>query len=687
MAEKISIQIALEGGAEIASQLEGIGEAGQKAFADIAKSAEQAGGFKQLDPSVVTDKLKEMGVTGVEEINKIQQAVQSAGRLETLVQGINSVETAFSALAAAAPVIGTVIAAAFTAATVAAVAFANAVNKISDQATNLGTSIQKVDQFRASLEQAGISAEGINTILAQAKSNADKFNLDQVKRDAAEVQRALSGGFGGAAGEAFKRLQQAADEFTPAGKAAREELVKMGQAVPGIGGGLERLGDPILKLGASTKDIRELGVELAKLKSVGIDIKISDDAVTQAQKLIEGLAKMPDAAKAAQIALQQFGPAGAELVAAFRTGSITADQFRERFGTLTKEQEEAANKQRQVMNTLSADWERFKIQVAAPIAVAGMAAITATWEAFKALITTTGQELNAIATTGASVIAALAAPINSVIQVLTQVGVALRGITWDAISGAGTAAWNAIIGVIQSAGSAISTFVSSLAGITWDAISAAGVAAWNAIIGVIQSAVTAVSTFASSLAGIVWDTVSGLGVAAWDAVSGAIQGAIDKMLEFLRWLGLVGAPGAPVAGGAIGGGAPGAASGGLLGGRGTGTSDSNLAWVSRGEHIMPARAVAQPGVLAFLEALRRSGGNLSRVLDGMGRFALGGMVPRMPAFAAGGAVGSMSHVTIAFPGLPPISGLRASSAVVDELHRAAALAQVRSGGRKPSRYS
>jgi len=130
------------------------------------------------------------------------------------------------------------------------------------------------------------------------------------------------------------------------------------------------------------------------------------------------------------------------------------------------------------------------------------------------------------------------------------------------------------------------------------------------------------------------------------------------------------------------------ASGGLLGGRGTGTSDSNLAWVSRGEHIMPARAVSQPGVLAFLEALRRSGGNLSRVLDGMGQFALGGMVPRaMPTFASGGLAGGMSNVTIQFPGLPAIGGLRASSDVVDQLHRAAALAQVRSGGRKPSRYS
>jgi len=62
------------------------------------------------------------------------------------------------------------------------------------------------------------------------------------------------------------------------------------------------------------------------------------------------------------------------------------------------------------------------------------------------------------------------------------------------------------------------------------------------------------------------------------------------------------------------------------------------------------------------------------------------MVPRMPAFAAGGLAGG-SNVTIQFPGLPAISGLRASSDVVDHLHRAAALAQVRSGGRKPSRYS
>jgi len=118
-----------------------------------------------------------------------------------------------------------------------------------------------------------------------------------------------------------------------------------------------------------------------------------------------------------------------------------------------------------------------------------------------------------------------------------------------------------------------------------------------------------------------------------------------------------------------------AARGGIIGGRGSGTSDSNLAWLSRGEFVIRAAAVRHFGA-GFFAALNAG------MLPG---FALGGLVPRaIPAFAGGG---SMSNVTIAFPGLPPVGGLRASSAVVEELQRSAALAQVRSGGRKPSRYS
>ena len=151
--------------------------------------------------------------------------------------------------------------------------------------------------------------------------------------------------------------------------------------------------------------------------------------------------------------------------------------------------------------------------------------------------------------------------------------------------------WQMIKNGVTDAATAIGAFASKLAGITWDAISSVGVTAWNALTGAIEGAASAVANFFSNLAAGAWDKVKAL-------------------------LGISG--GAP----ATGGGAPGKARGGLLGGRGTGTSDSNLAWVSRGEYITPARVVRQPGVLAFLEALRRSG--------------------RIPGFAQGGTVGGAS---------------------------------------------
>jgi hypothetical protein len=197
--------------------------------------------------------------------------------------------------------------------------------------------------------------------------------------------------------------------------------------------------------------------------------------------------------------------------------------------------------------------------------------------------------------------------------------------------------------------------------------------AWQWIVDTFNSAVSSLGSAIDQAIGLItnWVTTPVANAFQW------IKDAFNSMLG-----GLFG--GSPSSGG---GGGDGFAGGGLLGGRGSGTSDSNLAWVSRGEYITPANAVRQPGVLAFLEALRRSDGDLRDVLDGMGRFAMGGLVHApiaIPAFAAGGG---MNHVTIQFPGLPAITGLRASSDVVEELRKSAALAQVRSGGRKPSRYS
>ena len=83
-------------------------------------------------------------------------------------------------------------------------------------------------------------------------------------------------------------------------------------------------------------------------------------------------------------------------------------------------------------------------------------------------------------------------------------------------------------------------------------------------------------------------------------------------------------------GGQIGG-AEKKATGGVLGGIGTGTSDSNLAWFSRGEYLVRAAVVREPGVLSHLNDLNRRGAQALAptpvlIEAPVPRFAEGGLV-------------------------------------------------------------
>src|SRR5580765_3093353 len=110
MAETLSVQIALDGGKEIVSQLEDIGTAGTKAFSDISAAASKVGGFDKLDPSDVTKKLGDMGVTGEESINKIIDADKKASILETFVNAVKAVYIDFVSLGATETKVVTVLA-------------------------------------------------------------------------------------------------------------------------------------------------------------------------------------------------------------------------------------------------------------------------------------------------------------------------------------------------------------------------------------------------------------------------------------------------------------------------------------------------------------------------------------------------------------------------------------------------
>jgi hypothetical protein len=585
MANRISVEIALEGGAEIEKQLADIGQAGQKAFLDISKAAEQAGGFKNLKPEEVTQKLKDLGVTGADALNKIQGAVQTATRLETVVQGVAKVENAFAALGRAALAFGPAIVGGMLLAAKEIASFSAEITKANAEAVKLGLSITQFDKLRLSLEGAGISAQGISAGLEGVKSELDKLALQQVAADFNTLKTGVGNG-----SDALQRLQATAKQFTPAGTAAAEALLKLNIPLPGMAQTVITLSNTGKAVGVLDNELTKLGPNLARLQLLtGVQFKPGDTLDVAIPKIIQALQKIPDPAQRAQAALQFFKQGSAEFSQAMQNNSLSSDNFKASVTrdaqAITQAQLDVASKVEESQNKISAAWKRFDL--------------------------------------------------STVASEIINLGKLLAGIEWGIAT------------------EALTKFVTTPVA-----------NAWQWIVDTFWSVIGKVNAAAAAAAQQIKDFVT-------TPVANAWQWIKDTFWAVVKSLGTLGGGASPDVGG--GGGH---AAGGMVGGRGSGTSDSNLAWVSRGEYIVPAAAVAQPGVLALLEALRH----------GMGNFALGGMVRGplgLPAFAGGG----MNNVTIAFPGLPEITGLRASSGVVDELRRAAAMAQVRSGGRKPSRYT
>ena len=534
MADKLSVTISLEGGKEIQQELAGIGKAGQKAFDDISKAAEKAGGFEKLKPDEITAKLKTMGIVGEDAINKINRALASAVRTEQLVNGIKNIENGLAAvgqqvaklatlggtlggIAAAFGPVGLAIGAVVVAVTAlvhAGLAAAENIGKIEAAASRAGISIEKFNTMQEALTKTGVSANGAATAIQKIADAIESAKLDQVTKATSKLEAtsdfktfqedqakaADAGGraipqFGVEAAKQYKVIQEAAMGSGEEGKAARAELEKMGQPIPE----------------GAKKSVEELAAEMTNLaKQMGAGSNTAAIAKATMETFIGQLEEIKDPAERNAVAMQQMGDAGLEIARGLNTGAISSKQFAD----------------------------------------------------------------------------AVATDANTVTQ-------------------------------------------------------------------------------------------------AWANTAASVEQSLNKMQKAYEDAAMTMAAGLPTpAGGKTyeTGAAPGFASGGVVGGRGTGTSDSNLALVSRGEHIMPAAAVRQPGVLSMLETLRASGGSLR----GIGRFALGGPV-MMPAFAAGGHVGGgMAHLgTVDLRTDHGSVTVMANSSAVEQLGRLAVTKRMTSTGRKP----
>lgn len=174
-------------------------------------------------------------------------------------------------------------------------------------------------------------------------------------------------------------------------------------------------------------------------------------------------------------------------------------------------------------------------------------------------------------------------------------------------------------------------------------------------------------------------------VQGWATVTNAIDGAIQKLSEFIQKRIDANDPSA----GAIGNpaGDPTGFAGGGFTGHGGRLDVAGL--VHRGEHVQPQYVVRQPGVLSFLEVLRRSGGDLqgtiSRFMRGFADGGLAGMVAPIPSIAAGSLASARSSKRVLVDlrtdhGTFTLSG---EGRVVESLCRAATRKQLASAGRGP----
>jgi hypothetical protein len=192
----------------------------------------------------------------------------------------------------------------------------------------------------------------------------------------------------------------------------------------------------------------------------------------------------------------------------------------------------------------------------------------------------------------------------------------------------------------------------------------------------------------------IWSGVVTGASSMWDQIVADAQAAVNRIVGFWETV-KAAIRQASDAGNISGTGAAGesnpfaGATGGYVRGPGTGTSDSIFARLSNGEYVVRAAAVQRYGVgfLSRLNSMQLPKFNMGGLVNTFDNLASSLAIPR---FAGGGLAvaggGSMSNVTIQFPGLPDIVGLRGSSSVVDDLRKAASMAQIRSGGRKPSRF-
>jgi hypothetical protein len=192
-----------------------------------------------------------------------------------------------------------------------------------------------------------------------------------------------------------------------------------------------------------------------------------------------------------------------------------------------------------------------------------------------------------------------------------------------------------------------------------------------------------------------FDTAVGFVTGLWESFKGYLRSWVSSVISFFQplidMIKKIGAFFASDAGSGNGSATAGAfAGGGSVSGPGSATSDSILAWLSDGEFVMRARAVAKYG-LGFMRAI--NSGRLN--LEALAGFSLGGLVDslspnfgpmHLPAYASGGAVDipgqGLKPVSISFEGTQFAAFM--TDTAINQLSKKSIRDRAKRAGRSPS---
>lgn len=472
--------------------------------------------------------------------------------------------------------------------------------------------------------------------------------------------------FGFSAAEAEQIVKKFGDAAAASYKKAADGLKDMGVRFAPGEAGAEALNDQLARTGAVVKNIADARDPVAQLNNAMAASKGIFDANTGAvttdiaawQRFVEVIRAIQDPlvrSKALTLAFtEEQGRLFNEKVIQGKTPLAEfLAEFQREGGALQKEQAKVAADFQKAFD----DFNRIRTNAGRDQGLQFAAILTPIIAELNRVIPIVNTEIERL-------IAEASKPLKgqSVLEAITGEIPKVLSAIGEQISATFSAVWEALKSEVPNVFSAIGQTIAAIFSGIWSGVSAAASSMWQQIQ---QDAQTAVNFI----------------VGIWERVKQAISSVPSANNT-------AGAPLGDVQ----------FAGGGYTGNRHV----SRIAGFVHGqEYVEPAHVVRQPGVLNFLEMLRRSGGDLNAVLLRFQGYSMGGFVdgvnrslaanfsvPGIRGFADGGldTGGGMSNVTIQFPGQPDIVGLRASSGVVGELRKAAAMAKVRSGGRKPSRY-